>query len=114
MPSAVFVVAETVTSTGLSSDTVKANVVVPLLVSVTEGLLIETVAVSSLVIVPMPVRVAVLPVNCTLRPLALKAESTSFNCSSSSTLLSPLIVTLTAWLVVDPALKVTVPLLTAA
>ena len=51
MPSAVFVVAETATSTALSSDTVKANVVVPQSVSVTDGLLIETVAVSLSVIV---------------------------------------------------------------
>jgi hypothetical protein len=36
----VLIVAETATSTGLSSDTVKANVLVPLLCSNTDGLLI--------------------------------------------------------------------------
>ena len=51
MPSAVLVLAETATSTALSSDTVKARVVVPLLVSVNDGLLIDTVAVSLSVIV---------------------------------------------------------------
>ena len=50
---------------------------------------------SLFVIVPMPVNVAAAPENCTLRPLALKADSTNCNCSFNSTLLSPLIVTFT-------------------
>ena len=81
MPSAVFAVAETATSTGLSIDTVKANVVVPLSVSVTDGLLIETVAVSLSVIV-----MTLLVVVPSVRPderLAMESVAVSVTASTS-------------------------------
>ena len=79
------------TSTSLLSETLKLR----LPPSVTDASPIDSVAASSFRIVPMPVNVVAAPENCTLRPLALKADSTNRNCSSSSTLLSPLIVTFT-------------------
>ena len=50
----------------------------------------------------MPVNVAAAPENCTLRPLALTADSTNCNCSSSSTLLS-VVVTMVIVPLVCPA-----------
>ncbi len=101
MPSVVFVVAEISTSTGLSNDTVKVNVVVPLFVSVTEGLSIEIVAVSSLVIVPVAS-------NDEPTSYPVPDVTVSVTVSFNSTVLSSvgLIVTMA---VLDPARNVTVP-----
>ena len=75
----------------LPRTTVAPSLIDSVLAEITGG----TFETSLFVIVPMPVNVAAAPENCTLRPLALRADSTNRNCSFSSTLLSPLIVTFT-------------------
>ena len=75
--------------------TVKLKVLVPEFPSVSVTSPIVTVALSSLLIVPVPASEAVAPVKVTLRPPALSELSTSERVSLSSTVDSPVIVTST-------------------